>query len=699
MVSWPDRLLPGAPYPLGATWDGLGINFAVFSAHATKFELCLFDPSGRREIQRFEMPEYTDEVWHGYLPNARAGLIYGYRAYGPYEPQHGHRFNHHKLLLDPYARRLAGELRSSDALFGYRVNSPRADLSFDRRDSAPGMLKAVVTDDSFTWADDRPPVVPWCDTVIYEVHVRGLSMLRHDLRPNERGTFAALGDPHFIDHVRRLGVTTVELLPVHAFVQDRSLLQKGLRNYWGYNTIGFFTPEPRYLSDNTLDEMRIAVRRLHAAGLEVILDVVYNHTAEGSEMGPTLSFRGLDNASYYRLAADNPRHCVNDTGTGNTLNLSTPRVLQMVMDSLRYWVTAFHIDGFRFDLGVTLGREDNGFDPRSGFFDAIRQDPVLSRVKLISEPWDIGPGGYQLGQHPPGFAEWNDRFRDGVRRYWRGDPGQRADFADRLAGSSELFDKQGRRPWASINYVAAHDGFTLADVVSYAERHNEANGEDNKDGTAENWSANWGVEGPTEDPAILDTRRRLQRALLATLFLAQGTPMLLGGDEFGRTQRGNNNAYCQDNEISWLDWKQAAGVEGSALTAFAERIIALRHRHVVLRAPRFLHGRHELAPGISNIAWFEASGEPVSNDSWNNPEERRLVVRRAGRNGDGKVSILTAFFNATAEEHNFRLPPPGLPARLLLDSAQPDAPERDLDGKEIVVGARSVVLTQSLHKE
>jgi isoamylase len=699
MVSWPDRLLSGAPYPLGATWDGLGINFAVFSAHATKLELCLFDPSGRREIQRFDMPECTDEVWHGYLPNARAGLIYGYRAYGPYEPQGGHRFNHHKLLLDPYARRLAGELRMSDALFGYRVNSPRADLSFDRRDSAPGVMKAVVTDDSFNWADDRPPAVPWSDTVIYEVHVRGLSMLRHDLQPNERGTFAALGDPHLIDHVRRLGVTTVELLPVHAFVQDRTLLQKGLRNYWGYNSVGFFAPEPRYLSDNTLDEMRIAVRRLHAAGLEVILDVVYNHTGEGSEMGPTLSFRGLDNASYYRLVADNPRHCVNDTGTGNTLNLSTPRVLQMVMDSLRYWVTAFHIDGFRFDLGVTLGREDHGFDQRSGFFDAIRQDPVLARTKLISEPWDLGPGGYQLGQHPPGFAEWNDRFRDGVRRYWRGDPGQRADFADRLAGSSDFFDKQARRPWASINYVAAHDGFTLADVVSYAEHHNEANGEDNKDGHADNYSANWGVEGPTEDPAILDTRRRLQRALLATLFLAQGTPMLLGGDEFGRTQRGNNNAYCQDNEISWLDWKQAVGVEGSALTAFAERIIALRHRHVVLRAPRFLHGRRELAPGIGNIAWFEASGEPVSNDSWNNPEERRLVVRRAGRNGDGKVSILTAFFNATAEDHNFRLPPPGLPARLLLDSAQPDAPERDLDGEEIVVGARSVVLTQSLHKE
>ena len=699
MVSWPDRLLPGLPYPLGATWDGLGTNFAVFSANATRIDLCLFDPSARRQIQRFELPECTDEVWHGYLPNARAGLIYGYRAHGPYEPHRGHRFNPHKLLLDPYARHLAGELRTSDALYGYRVNSPRADLSFDRRDSAPGMLKAVVADDSFNWADDRPPAVPWSDTVIYEVHVRGLSMLRPDLRPNERGTFAALGDPHFIDHMRRLGVTTVELLPVHAFVQDRYLLQKSLRNYWGYNTVGFFAPEPRYLSDNTADEMRIAVRRLHAAGLEVILDVVYNHTAEGSELGPTLSFRGLDNASYYRLVADNPRHCVNDTGTGNTLNLSTPRVLQMVMDSLRHWVIAFHVDGFRFDLGVTLGREDHGFDQRSGFFDAIRQDPVLAKIKLISEPWDLGPGGYQLGQHPPGFAEWNDRFRDGVRRYWRGDEGQRSDFAARLAGSSEMFDRRRRRPWASVNFVASHDGFTLRDVVSYADRHNEANGEDNKDGTGENWSANWGVEGPTDEADILDTRQRLQRALLATLVLAQGTPMLLGGDEFGRSQHGNNNAYCQDNEVSWLDWKQAESAEGRALTAFAERVIALRHRHAVLRAPRFLHGQDELAPGIRDIAWFDVSGEQVSNDSWNNPEERRLVLRRAGRNGDGRLSILTAFFNATAEDHSFRLPPPGLPARLLLDSAQPDAPERDLDGEEIMVGARSVVLTQNLHKE
>ncbi len=698
-MAWPDRLLAGSPYPLGATWDGLGTNFAVFSAHATKVELCIFDPSGRREIVRFQLPECTDEVWHGYMPNARAGLIYGYRAYGPYEPQHGHRFNHHKLLLDPYAKRIAGELRPSDALYGYRVNSPRGDLSFDRRDSAPGMLKAVVTDDSFNWADDRPPNVPWSDTVIYEAHVRGLSMLRQDLRPNERGTFAAIGDPHFIDHIRRLGVTAVELMPINAFVQDRNLLQKGLRNYWGYNTIGFFAPEPRYLSDNTLDEMRIAVRRLHAAGIELILDVVYNHTAEGSELGPTMSFRGLDNASYYHLVADNPRHCVNDTGTGNTVNLATPRVLQMVMDSLRYWVTSFRVDGFRFDLGVTLGREAHGFDPGSGFFDAIRQDPVLSRVKLISEPWDIGPGGYQLGNHPPGFAEWNDRFRDGIRRYWRGDEGQRSDFAGRLAGSADFFDKQGRRPWASINYAASHDGFTLADTVSYAERHNEANGEDNNDGHADNYSANWGAEGPTDDPAILDTRQRLQRALLATVFLAQGTPMVLGGDEFGRTQKGNNNAYCQDNEISWVDWKQAEGEEGRNLARFAARIADLRRRHAVLRAPRFMHGQDELVEGIPDIAWFDVSGELVSNDSWNNPKERRLVLRRAGRNGDGAVSILTAFFNATGEPQLFRLPPPGRPARLLIDSAEPDAPERYLSSDDLMIGPRSVVLTVSSLKD
>ena len=629
----------------------------------------------------------------------KLGLLYGYRAHGPYEPQKGYRFNPRKLLLDPYARRIQGELKWSDALFGYRVNSPRADLSFDRRDSAPAMVKGVVTDESFNWADDRPPNVPWSDTVIYEAHLRGLTMLCEDIRPPERGTFAALADPKIIDHLRRLGITAVELLPIHAYVQDRHLLQKGLRNYWGYNTLGFFAVEPGYLSDNSAHAMRVAVRRLHAAGIEVILDVVYNHTAEGSELGPTLSFRGLDNTSYYRLVSDNPRHCINDTGTGNTLNLSNARVLQMVMDSLRYWVTQFHVDGFRFDLGVTLGREPDGFDPGAGFFDALRQDPILSRVKLISEPWDIGPGGYQLGQHPPSFAEWNDRFRDGIRRFWRGDANMRGEFAARLAGSSDLFDRRARRPWASVNYAASHDGYTLADVVSYAERHNEANGEDNKDGHGENYSANWGAEGPTEDPAILETRGRVQRAMLATVFFSHGTPMLLSGDEFGRTQRGNNNAYCQDNEISWLDWKQAETPQAQQLSTFVARLLQLRHENPVLRCRHFLHGRDEPAPGVLDIAWFDTHGEIISSESWNNPEKRLFAVRRASRNdGDGRVPILTLFLNPSDSDRVFRLPAPELPTRVLIDSAQPVQPERDLQGNEITVVARSAVLTKSIYQ-
>jgi isoamylase len=682
-------LTAGAPYPLGATSDGLGINFAVFSAHAERIDLCLFDPSGRREIARLMLPEFTDEIWHGYLPNARAGLLYGYRAYGPYQPQAGHRFNPHKLLLDPYARRISGNLRWTDALFGYRVASQRADLSLDRRDSGPGMIKAVVADDGFNWGDDRPPNVPWSETVIYEAHVRGLTMLREDIRPNERGTFAALADDRVIDHLRRLGITAIELMPIHAFLQDRYLLQKGLRNYWGYNTIGYFAIEPRYLSEDSINEMRIAVRRLHAAGIEVILDVVYNHTAEGNEMGPTLSFRGLDNASYYRLVNDDPRHYVNETGTGNTLNLSHPRVLQMIMDSLRYWVTEFHVDGFRFDLGVTLGRESYGFDPGSGFFDALRQDPVLTRIKVISEPWDVGPGGYQLGNHPPGFAQWNDRFRNGVRKFWRGDAGQRQDFAARLAGSGDIFDRQARRPWESINYVASHDGFTLADLVSYSQRHNEANQED---GSGENYSHNWGVEGPTEDKQILETRGRVQRSMLTTLFLSLGTPMLLGGDEFGRTQRGNDNAYCQDNEISWLDWKQADAPEGRALTAFVARLIALRRAYPVLRSRRFLHGRQEPAPGILDIAWFDERGEPISAEAWNNPEQRALTVRRADDGPDGAVVLFTLCLNPSAEVCRFRLPPPVLPARVLIDSARPDVSEEAVANNEVEVLAHGAVL-------
>jgi isoamylase len=697
MASYPDRLLPGSPYPLGATWDGLGTNFAVFSAHAERIELCLFDPSGKRQIATLSLPEVTDEVWHGYLPNAQAGLIYGYRAYGPYDPPRGYRFNPRKLLLDPYARRIFGELKWSDALFGYRVDSSRADLSVDRRDSAAGMVKGVVTDESFNWADDRPPNTPWSDTVIYEAHLRGLTMLCEDIRPNERGTFAALCDPKIIDHLRRLGVTAIELLPIHAFVQDRYLLQKGLRNYWGYNSLGFFAVEPHYLSANSAHEMRVAVRRLHAAGIEVILDVVYNHTAEGSELGPTLSFRGLDNSSYYRLVPDNPRHCINDTGTGNTLNLSHPRVLQMVMDSLRYWVTDFHVDGFRFDLGVTLGREPHGFDPGAGFFDALRQDPVLSRVKLISEPWDIGPGGYQLGHHPPGFAEWNDRFRDEIRRYWRGDGGQRGELAARISGSSDLFDRHSRRPWASVNYAASHDGYTLADVVSYIEKHNEANGEDNRDGHSDNYSANWGLEGPTDDPAILETRGRVLRGMLATVFFSHGTPMLLSGDEFGRTQRGNNNAYCQDNEISWLDWKQAQSAEAQRLASYVAALVWLRHENPILRCRHFLHGQ-EIAPGILDIAWFDTHGDIIPPDSWNNPEKRLLAVRRASLEDDGTVAILTLFLNPSDQDRTFRRPAPDISARVLIDSAAPDQPERALEGNELVVAARSAVLTKGIHR-
>ncbi len=689
----PDALLPGNPYPLGATWDGSGVNFAIFSAHAERMDLCLFDKTGRAELCCLIMPEFTDQIWHGYLPEAGPGTIYGFRAHGPYHPQRGHRFNPFKLLLDPYARAVTGRLRWSDALYGYRITSPRGDLSFDRRDSAPFMLKAVVTGpDTFPWGDDRPPNVPWSQTVIYEAHVKGLTALRDDIAPERRGTFAALGEPQIIEHLLHLGITAVELLPVQAFVQDRILLRQGLRNYWGYNTLCFFAPEAAYLATGSADEIRATIRRLHQAGIEVILDVVYNHTAEGSETGPTLSFRGLDNASYFRLAHDNLRHSLNDSGCGNTLNLAQPRVLQMVMDSLRYWMTSFHVDGFRFDLSPALGREPHGFDPGAGFFDSIRQDPLLSHMKLIAEPWDVGPGGYQLGRHPPGWAEWNDRFRDGLRRFWRGDAGQRPDVAARLAGSADLFGKDGRRPWASVNYAACHDGFTLADLVSYERKHNEANGEDNRDGQHDNVSANWGVEGPTDDPAITAVRERVRHALLATAFLAEGTPMLLAGDEFGRTQRGNNNAYCQDNAVSWLDWRLAASPEGRAFTAFTARLIALRRTQPALGQARFLYGRHELAPGIADIAWFDEQGAPIPPETWNNPNERTLALRRATRLADGRVPMLTLMLNPTGEDRVFALPPPVLPTRVLLDTAAPADPEHEIERAEIAVAARSLIL-------
>jgi isoamylase len=688
----PERLLPGKPWPLGATWDGLGTNFAVFSAHAWRIELCLFDRTGRKERMRYTLPECTDEVWHGYLPGAHPGTVYGLRAHGPYQPQQGHRFNPHKLLLDPYARRLVGQFRRSDAMFGYRVHSNRADLSLDRRDSAPAMPKAMVVADTFDWSEDVRPNVPWGKTVIYETHLRGISITRPELRAHTRGTFAALATPPFVEHLQKLGVTAVELLPVHAFLNERFLAERGLRNYWGYNTAAFFAPEPSYLGSYDPDMMRIAVRQLHAAGIEVFLDVVYNHTCEGGESGPTVSWRGLDNASYYRVVPGDERHFINDTGCGNTVNLSHPRVLQMVTDSLRYWATSYRIDGFRFDLGVTLGREAHGFDPNSGFFDALRQDPVLAHCKLISEPWDVGPGGYQLGNHPPGFSEWNDRFRDSVRRFWRGDAHQRPELAARLTGSADLFDKRRRRPWASINFVTSHDGFTLADLVAYDHKHNEANGEDNRDGHNENWSANWGAEGPTDDPAILDTRARVARSMLATLFIALGTPMLLAGDESCRTQRGNNNAYCQDNEISWLDWTLADSPEGVALTTFAARAIALRRDHPLLRETRFLFGDREVLPGVHDIDWFDERGEGLSPEAWQDPEGRALVLRRAGPGLDGEMEVLLIMLNATRAAITFSAPEPPMQWDVLLDSAHPEDAPHTLPGTTFDVAAHTLAV-------
>jgi glycogen operon protein len=698
MAVLPERMDRGSPYPLGASWDGVGVNFAVFSSHAEKIELCVFDPSGRREIARYPLPEWTDEVWHGYLPNLAPGALYGYRAHGPYQPEHGHRFNPHKLLLDPYARAMRGEVKWTDALFGYRTGAARADLTFDRRDSAPAMPKAVVVDDGFSWREDRRPSIPWSETVIYEAHVKGLTCLMEEVHPPARGTFQALGHPDVIQYLKRLGVTALELLPIHAYLQDRVLLEKGLSNYWGYNTLSFFAPDPAYLVEHRLNDLRMAVRQLHAAGIEVILDVVYNHTCEGSELGPTLSWRGLDNASYYRLVDGEARYSVNDTGTGNTLNLIHPRVLQMVMDSLRYWAEEFHVDGFRFDLGVTLGRETYGFDPGAGFFDAIRQDPALSQLKLISEPWDVGPGGYQLGQHPPGFAEWNDRFRDGARRFWRGDPGQRPELAARLSGSSDLFNRRARRPWASVNFLASHDGFTLNDVVSYAHKHNQANGEEGRDGHSENFSANWGAEGPSQDRRTKALRDRVRRAMLTTLFASQGTPMLLAGDEFGRTQKGNNNAYCQDNEVSWVDWELARSPEGEGLREFVERLIDMRRRRRLMRPDRYLYGKEELHQGVRDLDWFDERGVALSPEDWNNPDGKALVMRRAERTEDGAIRLLLLLLNAADKPLAFRLPEPVASYRVLLDSAEPESTRRDLHRGSIEVQDRSAVLLGALYR-
>ena len=617
--SSPLRVWPGAPYPLGAHWDGRGVNFALFSVHAERVELCLFDSSGRRETTRVALPEYTDEIWHGYLPDVRPGQLYGYRVYGPYEPERGHRFNHHKLLIDPYARLLHGAVRWHDALYGYRVGDARGDLSFDSRDSARYVPKCVVVAQAAAGCvARRRPHRPWRRSVIYELHAGGYTRLHPGVPQALRGSFRGLAEPAVVAHLFNLGVTAVELLPVHARVDERRLADAGLSNYWGYNSIGFFAPDSRFLTRADVGEFNLLTRTLHEAGIEVLLDVVYNHTAEGGELGPTLSFRGIDNAIYYHLDPVRPRRTRDFTGCGNSLNLTQPRVLQLVLDSLRYWVQEMGVDGFRFDLATTLARDgaDAGFEPGSGFLDAVRQDPVLAGVKLIAEPWDLGPGGYRLGGFPPGWSEWNDRYRDTVRRFWRGDAGQVAALASRLTGSSDLFPNHGRRPTASVNFITAHDGFTLRDLVSYEHKHNAANGEDNRYGTDNNLSWNGGVEGRTDDPDITAMRLRQMRNLLATLLLSQGTPMLLAGDEFGHTQRGNNNAYCQDNPISWPDWARLTDADGAALHRYLRRLLRLRKRHGVFRRDRFFTGRALTPSGQRDIVWLNADGSDKQGDDW-----------------------------------------------------------------------------------
>jgi isoamylase len=620
---------PGRPYPLGATWDGEGVNFALFSEHAEAVELCLFDPKSKRQVEQIRLREQTDQVWHCYLPDARPGLLYGYRVNGPYDPQHGQRFNPRKLLIDPYAKSLVGNLRWSDAHFGYRIGGKREDLTADDRDNAFGMPKCQVVDSAFSWGDDRPPNTPWNDTVIYELHVKGFTHLHPGVPVRQRGKYAALATPAVIEHLKRLGVTAVELMPIHAFIDDHRLVRSGLVNYWGYNTIGFFAPEARYSSEGTLAELKTMVKTLHSAGIEVILDVVYNHTAEGGRLGPTLSFRGIDNAAYYRLGEDDPRQYMDYTGTGNTLNMRHPRVLQLIMDSLRYWVLEMHVDGFRFDLAAALARELHEVDRLSAFLDIIHQDPTLANVKLIAEPWDVGEGGYQVGNFPVRWTEWNGKYRDVVRSVWKGEGGLIGELAYRLTGSSDLYARSGRRPYASINFITAHDGFPLEDLVSYNDKHNEANGEENRDGESHNRSWNCGVEGPSDDPAILKLRARQKRNFLATLFLSQGVPMLLAGDEMGRTQRGNNNAYCQDNETSWVDWDLARTHE--PMIALVQRLTELRRTHAVLRRRSFFQGRSIIGPEIKDIVWLNPDGREMTDAEWGQSFVRCLGMCLAGR--------------------------------------------------------------------
>lgn len=645
-------MLTGDHHALGAHWDGEGVNFALFSAHAERVELCLFDADGQTEIFRHVLPEQTHDIWHGYLPGLAPGAVYGYRVYGPYNPLAGHRFNHHKLLLDPYARQLKGSFQWTDAHFGYRRDDPAEDLSFDTLDNAAYMPKSVVCGPVSGNASARP-YIPWSQTIIYETHVRGFTLQHPDVPELQRGKFAGLGHPKIIQYLKALGVTSVELMPVQAFIDEHFLHEKGLRNYWGYNTASFFAPHSAYLSGSDASEFKHMVDDFHEAGLEVLLDVVYNHSGESNHLGPTLSFRGIDNASYYRLQAEQPRYYVNDTGCGNTLDVSHPRVLQMVMDSLRYWSSEMGVDGFRFDLATIMAREGHGFNPQASFLKAVAQDPLLSRTKLIAEPWDIGPGGYQLGRFPAPWSEWNDDYRDTVRRFWRREPGHLPTFARRLHGSSDIFEGSGRRPSASVNFITSHDGFTLRDLVSYQHRHNLANGEDNNDGHRENLSENFGAEGPCDDAAIETARRRQQRNLLATLLVSQGVPMILAGDEMGRSQLGNNNAYCQDNALNWMAWPEPDESFGD-LTAFVTLLIKLRKAYPFLGHRSYIHPSPR--PECENILWLNSDGRKMREEHWQEHHNFLLgYLLTSPSTGQTRIAILVIFNNSDQTRY-FQLP-------------------------------------------
>jgi isoamylase len=649
------RVEPGEAGPLGAVWDGRGVNFALFSEAAEKVELCLFDSPAGRELNRIVLPARSDDVFHGYVRGLKPGQLYGYRVYGPYAPERGLRFNHHKLLIDPYARALQGAINWSDAVYGYTVGHPDGDLSFDERDSAPDIPKCQVVDPRFDWSPILPPLVPWRDTVIYETHVKGFTQRHPGVPKRLRGTFAGFAQVECIRHLKGLGVTSLELLPIQAFARDHDFVKRGLTNYWGYSTLGFFAPDGAYLGGD-LSEMKAFVAALHDAGIEVILDVVYNHTAEGDQKGPTLCFRGIDNAAYYRLDPGQPRLYENATGCGNTLRVAHPRVLDLVVDSLRYWVTDFRVDGFRFDLGATLLRgADGGIDPQSTFLERLRADPALANVKLIAEPWDVGPEGHQLGSFGSPWAEWNDRYRDTVRRFWTGESGLIGELATRLMGSSDVFARTGRGPLASINFVTAHDGFTLKDLVSYARKHNGGNGEDNKDGTDNNFSWNCGAEGPSDDPVVLALRRRQTRNLLTTLVLSQGIPMLNGGDEFGRSQNGNNNAYCHDDESNWYDW-EGIDDDGRRLTDFVRFLLAFRRAHPVFRRSRFFTGTTPAGGTRPDVTWLRRDGLEKIEADWLALGAKSLCYVLSGESAEPPDDTFLVMISANDEPTPYHLP-------------------------------------------